>query len=136
MHKLYSVILLLLLSACGGPLSMVSYILASGVAMHANDEAYRDGQNELYTDRCLPTHRPENPMINASHKVELKDPVAAYGFYMIAERLQYPQAKQFKDSLYQRMPVKQRLEATKIAAKYSDIHISSCFYPPSEAYRY
>jgi hypothetical protein len=118
-----------LLSACAGPLSLVSYAVGAGVAMHADDEARELKIKEQYTDRCLPTHRRENPMVSAGIKEQQGDPVTAYGLYMVAQQLGYGNAKLASENLRSRMTVQQRALAQKEISRYSAIHISSCFYP-------
>lgn len=126
----YALLLLipLVLTGCGGPLSMVSYALGAGVMMHANDEALKDAQNARYTDRCMPTHRKENLIISGNIKEAQGELIMAYEFYRIAEKLGYAAAPASLAKLRATITEKQRTDAEENMKKYSDIHISSCFY--------
>lgn len=130
MHRKYLFGLIpLLLCSCGGPLSLVSYTLASGVAMNAKQEEYEAGQRDLYSNKCLPTHRKENPISSGNLLEASGNLVRAYEYYTIAHQLGYKEAGNALMRLTPKMSVENRKEADKNLAKYKELHIKTCFIP-------
>ena len=99
--------------------------------MHANDEEFQDNQKELYTNRCLPTHHRENPMLSGDIALSKGDNPLAYEMYSIAAKLHYPHAKAIVDELRPKLTAVQLTQSEKNLKKYSEIHLASCYFPGS-----
>lgn len=120
-------VMLVILSACGGPLSMVSYAVGAGVAMHAEDEQREYEEKETYINKCLPIHRKENPLVAGAKKEEQGNLVRAYEYYRVANYLGYREAIFALENIQPKMKPEQLKTAEKNLKKYTEIHLHSCF---------
>lgn len=122
--------ILVSLSGCGGPLSLVSYTLASGVALNANGEKHADMQQEQYIKKCLPTYRKENPAESAERLELAGEYMKAYEYYGVAQKMGYPNMDEALLRVKVKLSAKNAAEAEKNLGKYTDVHIKTCFIAP------
>jgi hypothetical protein len=83
-HGMVGLIALFLLSACGGPLSVVPYVMGAGVAYKAGQEQEDYNHNKRYVARCLPIDRKRDPFSKGLESEVKKEWVEAYEYYSIA----------------------------------------------------
>ncbi len=127
--KLLLLSFLLLLCSCGGPLSLVSYTLAGGVAMNAKQEEFESAQRDQYVNKCFPTHRKENPINDGIRTEASGNRVRSYEYYTIAKQLGYRDADRLLAKLAPQMSAEEMAQAQKNLKKYTKIHIDTCFLP-------
>lgn len=130
MRKACMLGILVSLSGCGGPLSLVSYTLASGVALNANGEKQEDMHQDQYIRKCLPTYRKENP-VESADRLELSgEYMKAYEYYGVAQKMGYPYMDERLLRVKVKLTPKDVAEAKQNLNKYTDVHIKTCFRPP------
>lgn len=124
-----SLFALFFLCNCGGPLSLVSYSIAGGVAMNANQEAFEESERNKYTNKCFPTHRKENPVINGRKLEEGGNLIRAYEYYTLASQLGYQETDKELSRIQPKMSKEELKKAKNNLTKYTEIHLKSCFIP-------
>lgn len=130
-----------LLTACGGPASIGMMAVSTGLGVYSGQQLKEEQEQEKYINRCLASHTPvdayavgideEYGAVVASKQYKdlevTKHMVNALEYYLIANRLGDPRAKARLNYLENIMPVREKHEAHKRFAKYTDINLQTCY---------